>query len=195
MAVFWTSDLHFSHANVIRYCSRPFATVEEMNEALVRNWNEVVGPEDTVYCLGDFSLSFSAAQLFSKRLMGKKKLVPGNHDWCHPSHKKARGERIKDQIKAYEDLGWEVLSIFSEYDFEGVARVNVCHLPYRFDSTDDRHSDYRLVDDGRFLICGHVHEKWTKKGKMINVGVDRHNYRPISSSKVIELINTEGDFL
>ena len=53
----FTSDLHFGHKNVITYCDRPWATVEEMNEALIKIWNDTVHPKDTVYCLGDFSMS------------------------------------------------------------------------------------------------------------------------------------------
>ena len=50
--LFFTSDTHFHHANIIRFCDRPFRDVEEMDEILIRNWNEVVGPEDTIFHLG-----------------------------------------------------------------------------------------------------------------------------------------------
>lgn len=199
MTVFWTSDPHFWHANVIVYCKRPWwkpngdPDVEKMNEMLVMNWNKTVGPDDTVICLGDFSLAMRPVETFTPRLNGKKKLVPGNHDWCHPANKKARGDKLAKQIQIYESHGWEVLPIFSEYDIEGVARVNLCHMPYKGDSTDERYQDFRLKNDGRWLICGHVHERWTKRGKMINVGVDRHDYTPIPTSRIVEIMNTEGD--
>ena len=54
--IFFTADTHFGHANIIKYCHRPFATVEEMDDALVRNWNAVVSPDATVFHLGDFAL-------------------------------------------------------------------------------------------------------------------------------------------
>lgn len=53
---FFTSDTHFNHAKVIKYCARPFASVEEMNRELLSRWNAVVGPEDTIFHLGDFAM-------------------------------------------------------------------------------------------------------------------------------------------
>lgn len=81
--IYFTSDPHYGHANVIRYCARPFRDVQEMNEALINNWNSVVTQDDTVYVLGDFSLGFSEVERYSSRLLGKKFLIPGNHDKLH----------------------------------------------------------------------------------------------------------------
>lgn len=58
--VFFTSDTHFNHTNIIRFCSRPFKDVEHMNETLIANWNRVVGPDNIVFHLGDFCLGGSA---------------------------------------------------------------------------------------------------------------------------------------
>ena len=59
MLTYWISDLHFWHANIIKYCSRPFDNAFQMNEALVENWNAKVKPGDTVFHLGDFSMGAS----------------------------------------------------------------------------------------------------------------------------------------
>lgn len=76
-----TSDTHFNHANIIRYCARPFANAHEMNEVLIARWNEVVRPEDTVYHLGDVAFgSVEQGQRIVERLHGSKVLVLGNHD-------------------------------------------------------------------------------------------------------------------
>jgi calcineurin-like phosphoesterase family protein len=81
VTVWFTADSHYSHRNVIDYCSRPFATVEEMDEALIDRWNSVVGPGDLVYHLGDFALGRpEAAVAIASRLRGNKYLVFGNHD-------------------------------------------------------------------------------------------------------------------
>lgn len=80
--IFFTSDTHFNHANVIKYCTRPFDSVEEMNREMITRWNAVVGPEDTVYHLGDFALGKASEWpiIFRQLNGGKKILIRGNHD-------------------------------------------------------------------------------------------------------------------
>jgi len=188
--IFFTSDHHFWHANVIKYCTRPFATVEEMNEMMVKYWNETVGPDDTVYCLGDFSMAFRSVEVYTRRLNGTKYLVPGNHDFCHSYHKKGRNEENrKIWIKKYEDNGWIVLPEQTTFDISGVATVNLCHHPYvLIDSRDDKYLKWRPKDDGRWLLCGHVHEKWKVVDKMINIGVDQWGFKPVSVQQIQDII-------
>lgn len=79
--VFFTSDTHFNHANILNFCNRPFADVEEMNEELITRWNNVVGKNDTVFHLGDFC--FGGAAEWTRlldQLHGKIHLIVGNHD-------------------------------------------------------------------------------------------------------------------
>lgn len=196
--IWFYSDPHFYHNNVIRYCSRPYATVEEMNEDLVRRWNTVVRPEDTVYCLGDFSMAFRAVELFSPRLMGNKILIPGNHDFCHSYHKKSRKpDKRAEWIGKYEKNGWTVLPERTALALEGIGIVNLCHHPYPGPGEDecgDKYAKWRPVDDGNVLLCGHVHEKWkTKKSPkgslMINVGVDVWDYAPVSIETLKQTID------
>lgn len=77
--IFLTSDLHFSHANIIKYAQRPFQDVEHMNESLIANWNAKVSQGDSVYVLGDFCFSPFPEPIF-RRLAGQKFLIKGNHD-------------------------------------------------------------------------------------------------------------------
>ncbi len=77
--VFLVSDTHFGHTNIIKYAGRPFATPEEMDEALVENWNSVVRPQDKVYHLGDVAMSRRKLPIL-ERLNGTKILIKGNHD-------------------------------------------------------------------------------------------------------------------
>lgn len=191
--VFFTSDLHIYHANVIKYCDRPFSSVEEMNEILVKQWNDTIGPEDTVYCLGDFSMAFRPVETFTTRLNGTKYLVPGNHDFCHSYHKHSRTlEGQANWIQKYIDNGWIVLPEQATLDIPTVGIVNMCHHPYvildRHDIYDDKYTKWRPKDDGRWLLCGHVHEKWRVVNKMINVGVDQWNFKPVSMDQIIKII-------
>ena len=79
--VFFTSDTHFYHGNIIRFCNRPFKDVEMMNETIISNWNDTVGQDDIVFHLGDFCLGGSAEWTkILDRLNGKIYLIMGNHD-------------------------------------------------------------------------------------------------------------------
>ncbi len=202
MKTYFTSDTHYYHHNVIRYCSRPYASVEEMNEDMVKKWNEIVKPEDTVYVLGDFSLAFRPVEIFSFRLNGIRKLVPGNHDMLHSFHRKSRHKENQDKwIQKYKDYGWEVLPEQTTLDLEGLGTVNLCHHPYagpyELENGGDKYAKWRPVDDGKILLCGHVHEKWqsrkSPKGTlMINVGVDVHGFKPVSLEQIIAIAKAEG---
>jgi len=79
--IFLIGDLHFNHRNIIKYCSRPFNSVEDMNKQLIKNWNSVVGKNDIVYVVGDFALCGKQKIIeIGQRLNGRKRLVLGNHD-------------------------------------------------------------------------------------------------------------------
>jgi calcineurin-like phosphoesterase family protein len=80
--IFFTSDLHFGHGNIIDFSNRPFSSVEEMNEGLIKMWNDQVRPRDEVYFLGDFSMKIRPEEVneILQRLNGRMYVVPGNHD-------------------------------------------------------------------------------------------------------------------
>lgn len=80
--VYLIADTHFGGETIIRYENRPFATVQEMEERLIANWNRVVTAEDTVYVLGDFSTDQDAEcdRRILSQLNGQKILIMGNHD-------------------------------------------------------------------------------------------------------------------
>src|SRR6185437_1215231 len=191
MNVFYTSDHHFGHERIIELCYRPFKTVTQMNDEMVYRWNQVVAPEDMVWVLGDVAIG-RPGLLNVNRLNGTKILVAGNHDACWEYHK-----RWKRWVREYMEAGFSI--IHTEGTAVGYARgrdrVNIAHLPYRGtgDHTrTERYSEQRLEDDGKLLLCGHVHEAWkTKRTEagtlMINVGVDQWDYTPVSQEQLIEL--------
>ncbi|MBS2001323.1 MAG: hypothetical protein JST44_07430 [Cyanobacteria bacterium SZAS LIN-5] len=177
MTNWFTSDHHFGHAKIIQYCDRPFETVEQMNEELVQNWNALVGDNDTVYYLGDFSLKSSAMEEFAPRLKGRKVLIAGNHDGCHPSNHEGKLGNLALYRKyfdaVHEDLEWDGLHLH--------------HMPYH-DDVDHRYPEYRPIDAGLILLHGHVHQRWTVNGRQINVGVDVWNYEPVHESEIRKLV-------
>jgi len=80
MTQFLIGCTHFGHKNIIRLADRPFNSVEEMDEALIRTWNKTVKPFDTVYHLGDFAFRGAPAEEYLKRLNGNVVTLQGNHD-------------------------------------------------------------------------------------------------------------------
>ena len=167
MGKIWvTSDTHFGHDKIRGYCSRPFKDVEDMNKVMIRNWNQRVKPEDTIFFLGDFCFKRSTEaptgepfQHYSSQLKGNIIYIKGNHD---------RNNGSKSRIS----------SIHLEY---AGKTIRLMHDP-RF---ADPKFDYNF--------CGHVHEKWqfrkTAMGfgiaNLINVGVDVNKFMPITIDEAI----------
>ena len=95
MNIFFTSDTHFGHRNIITFDETAFDSIEEYDKTLIERWNAVVGEEDIVYHLGDFAMGGDKERLRSyvERLHGRKRLILGNHDHGSPAF--------------YYDLGFE----------------------------------------------------------------------------------------
>ncbi len=187
MPRWFTADLHLGHANIIEYCRRPFADVDAMNRALVDRWNGVVADGDEVWVLGDVALGTIAETLpLVAALAGRKVLVTGNHDRCWRGH----GRRAEGWDRRYREAGFDEI-VHGETRIEvGGHDTVACHFPYRGDSHDrDRFVDSRPVDRGRWLLHGHIHDRWRQRGRMVNVGVDAWDYRPASETEVAGLID------
>ncbi|HMS11718.1 MAG: metallophosphoesterase family protein [Microthrixaceae bacterium] len=191
MARWFTSDLHLGHANIIRYCDRPFHSVGEMNAALISRWNEVVAPDDEVWVLGDFAMGRLEETLpLTGALAGRKTLLTGNHDPCWAGKKGRTPDSVAQWRGEYYRAGFEtILDGCVELNL-GAKRVLACHFPYRGDSGDhDRYLDHRPSDDGStWLLHGHIHENGCIEDRMINVGVDVWDFRPVSESDLVDLI-------
>ncbi|NLD76090.1 MAG: hypothetical protein GX643_05430 [Acidimicrobiales bacterium] len=200
MARFFTSDLHLGHRNIARYepgraeaagvepltGSADDETQASLDTFLIDRWNEVVSHDDEVWVLGDVvmgQLDRTLSQLSC--LFGRIVLLPGNHDrvWAGNS----RPEQWRDR---YLDAGIdEIVPGTTSLELADGTVVDVDHFPYKGDSgPGDRFPDWRPEDRGRVLLHGHVHSAWRTNGRMINVGVDVWDYRPIPEPRVIELV-------
>ena len=135
MSIFYIADLHFMHKNVIKFDSRPFLSVDEMDRELISNWNSVVTNDDTVVILGDFCWGLEKDWIrILDQLNGKKRLIRGNHDL------KSMSKTLKSKFQSVKD--------YDEIKDDG-KRVLVSHYPipcYRGDYNPD------IVH-----LFGHVH--------------------------------------
>lgn len=190
---YFTSDTHFGHANIIKFCERPFKDFAHMDEALIANWNETVTPDDHIYHLGDLAMgSFERWDGILSRLNGHKHLVIGNHDRIFA--KESPNRRAKFQ-PVYE--GWfETITESAIIGINGET-VNMSHFPYNGDSHDgDRYDDMRLHDNGNVLLHGHTHAatKTTRSNidtLQIHVGVDAWGYKPVSENQIVAIMDRE----
>jgi calcineurin-like phosphoesterase family protein len=181
--LYFTSDQHFSHARIIEYCNRGFSDIHSMNKTIVERHNSVVKPDDVVYHLGDFALNEKVVGKILPKLNGTHHLISGNHDKCHSK----RGNHQQALIR-YFSYGFKSIQEQMEMGI-GKYEVLLNHLPYaNTDDPDQRFQSYRPIDKGQILLHGHCHTRWLIKGRMLNVGVDVHNFTPISEERIVELI-------
>jgi calcineurin-like phosphoesterase family protein len=180
--IWFSADQHFGHQNIIRYCSRPFASVEEMDAELIERWNSLVAADDLVWCLGDFSMSFRRTIAISPLLKGRKKLIAGNHDRCLG----VRPARVARRL-ALLATGWESVDERAQIEIGG-HKVLLAHVPFVGNEVYPTEELDAPRDSGDWLLHGHIHEKWLQRGRMINVGVDVWNFAPVSIETISDLI-------
>ena len=177
--VFFTSDTHFNHTNIIRYCDRPFKNTDDMNEKLIGNWNSVVGPDDIVFHLGDFCLGGSAEWTkVLDRLNGKIYLIIGNHDLKNMK---------QGFIGRFEHVAMEMRIEI------GKQKIYLNHYPF-------------LCFEGGYKdvwqLFGHVHTRKNNTGidagrlqylypTQYDVGVDNNDFMPVSFEQVKKIIEKQ----
>ncbi len=168
MKIFFTSDTHFGHSNIIKYCARPFKDVVEMNNTMIDNWNKVVGKHDTVYHLGDFCFGREDYEfdLYFKKLNGDIIFIEGNHDKLakRNRHKFFNYHKLHEII--HGDAGQPIV---------------LCHYAMRVWNKSHR---------GSWHLYGHSHGTLTDDPTSLSfdVGVDCHNFTPISFEQVAEIM-------
>lgn len=170
------ADTHFGHANIIKYCKRPFANVQEQDEVMVENWNRLVQPGDVVYHHGDFGFFRSTADAVAavKRLNGQIFLIKGNHD----SSKLVKKMPFADVMMMKE---WAIPP-------NKVKMITMCHYPM---------DCWRNSHRGEWHTHGHTHAQLSRGHRLrIDVGVDaRHGkkddtrqggFRPLNLEEVVK---------
>ena len=186
MGRWYTSDHHFGHQNIIRYCDRPFPDADAMDNEMVARWNDVVVDSDEVWILGDLVMGGKTQGLAGHvaRLKGQKILVPGNHDRCWQGNKDHRWERAD-----YYHIGG-IHKIFDNPETHTIAgqTAHLNHFPHKLDERNDmKFAHWRPQDNGGWLLHGHIHDKWRQRGRQINVGVDAWHFAPVPEHTIAEL--------
>lgn len=171
---YYIADMHFGHANILKLSHRPFKNIDEMDEYIIKKWNEKVTKDDDVYILGDFAFRSEDPMNYIKRLNGKLHLITGNHD--------------KKVINNYRRCFVEITQMKTVRDTDkngNEISIVLCHYPLvEWDGY------YR----GFYHFYGHVHNTFNNAttqyamnmDRAYNVGVDIINFEPCTFDEVIE---------
>ena len=181
--MFFTSDTHFCHSNIIKYCKRPFANIAENDEEIIRRWNEKVPEDGIVFHLGDVAFGDpERVDNILERLNGTIYLVIGNHDWRRVvNNHKWRFEMMTQQINMKIGKRHIILNHYPMLAFSGAWRG----------------------EDATYQLFGHVHTSpYTDEGldqqrmkylftSQYDVGVDNNNFTPVSWKEVDQIIDNQ----
>ena len=160
MNLFLGADFHFDNANVIKHSNRPYETVEQMNEALVENWNKKVSTKDTTIIIGDFAWKNHGHWISA--LNGKKILVLGSHD-----------KMAKRYLQCFTDV--KMIYYFTIKDRPFVAS----HCCQRI---------WEKCHYGSVHVHGHSHGRLKTYNLSFDMGVDCNNYQPVSSEELLSMV-------
>ena len=170
--IWFTSDEHYGHKNMLTYEDRPFDNVDILKSELIDRSNAVVKPNDEVWHIGDFSMFGRERPEYFKgilsRLNGRHHLVLGNHDRLKPF--------------TYVRLGFASVHTAMQLPNIDDYRIILAHDP----------ATYVAMSKDTVLLCGHVHSLFSDllpKERVINVGVDVRNFTPISIEEIIDILN------
>lgn len=186
MAKFYIADMHLGHKSCLQFDNRPFSSIEEMDEALIDNWNACVTKNDTVYILGDFIWKSEDDYIsYTKRLHGQKILIVGNHDHIN---------RYTPQVrKCFQDIR----TYYETTDSR--KHIIMSHYPMPFHKKDYLKECYMLYGhvhcsheyDRLKIIRANIKASHTKPhhacGNFINVGcmLPYMNYTPRTLDEII----------
>ncbi len=187
--IYFCADPHFNHESIIKFCNRPFSSVKEMNETLIKNWNAVVPDDGIVFLVGDVGFGESSElRSIINRLKGKIYLIPGNHD-KRATHKDCitRFEVFNPHKQNRTEKDY-MISVEDEDASKGIQKIVLYHYAT---------VDWDCKFHGSWHLHGHSHQtivptaigKLLYEMKIIDVGVDGHNFTPLSYQQVKKIMS------
>jgi calcineurin-like phosphoesterase family protein len=185
--IFFTSDHHFGHHNIIRHAKRPFASSDEMNAVMIERWNERVRPHDTVFHLGDLTLNLDA-RVYLEHLNGKIHLLA--LEWHHD---KAWLKKQKNKLRLRSKSGHDLillpplmlLKIKAFKVGKYALPITLSHYPL---------AEWEASHYGGWHLHGHSHGTYRdpKSRACIDVGVDPMGFYPVSSLELHERLTQKS---
>jgi calcineurin-like phosphoesterase family protein len=196
-SIFFTSDHHFGHANIIKYCKRPFTSVEAMDEALIALWNDIVPEQAMVFHLGDFTLGEDADKYFAQ-LNGKIYFLATS--WHHDKRWLPNLNWIQDMpMNRFTKTKTRTVSLYPETLLVSYGPDFMQKGVSAQDARNDQHihlSHYPLAEwerkhHGAWHLHGHSHGNYASANKsdlILDVGVDNVGYAPISLRRIHDIM-------
>ena len=199
--IWLTSDLHFFHENIIRYCDRPFCNAQEMNESLIKKFNQHVRDEDTVFFLGDLGMGNHIKDIIKRLNSQKKILILGNHD--------------RSGVETYYNMGFSAVLETASIKV-GSMHITMSHYPrkslwaiiklfiFYIRKMRSKNKTWTMIKQrlkrewrmynnlkGDWHLHGHVHSKIKVYNRNIECGVDCWDFAPVSLKQILKLIDSE----
>lgn len=183
--IFYTSDLHLGHANVIKYDGRPFESVDEMDEALIDNWNSVVGRCDTVYVLGDLVWgSTDRWREYIPKLNGYKYLIKGNHDLKEfPTDVRRMFYGIYDYKEITDEGRRVIMSHYCMPFYRADYNPNIYHLYGHMHNTDE---EAMLLEIKKWIQNNDPRDDVKSKCQFYNAWCGYYDYRPVTLDQILD---------
>lgn len=172
--VYFTSDLHLGHVNIIKHCNRPFSSVEEMDNVIIERWNNTVTDKDVVYILGDFSFykdQQKSVDVLNKLKGAEKHLILGNHD----THMKAWVKNVFTSCSSYKEI-----QIIDESFLGGKRTIVLFHYAMK---------TWNKMHHNSISLYGHSHGTIPGTPQSLDVGVDCWDFFPCSYTQIKEKLN------
>ena len=170
MASYCIADPHLNHFNIIRYCDRPFKGVKDMQQYIIKSWNETVKEDtDIVYIVGDLWMGKDRVPTLEKilnQVKGRKILILGNHD----------------VIKPFTYVNHGIESVHTSLLVSPSESGLPCNVYFAHDP-----AVYTCLPDNAFMVCGHVHGLFKVQKGCANAGVDIWGFGPVSLDILYEV--------